>query len=76
MPDDEYPFWLCTGRVLEHWHTASMTMRIEPLRRAMPNAYVEMHRDDARALSLQDGETVHQIHDDRRGRNSGNPDED
>jgi nitrate reductase NapA len=35
-----------------------MTMRIEPLRRAMPNAYVEMHRDDARALAIQDGEVV------------------
>ncbi len=57
-PDEEYPLWLCTGRVLEHWHTASMTMRIEPLRRAMPNAYVEMHRDDARALSIQDGEVI------------------
>ncbi len=57
-PDEDYPLWLCTGRVLEHWHTASMTMRVEPLRRAMPNAYVEMHRDDARALSIQDGEVV------------------
>jgi nitrate reductase NapA len=35
-----------------------MTMRIEPLRRAMPNAYVEMHREDARALSIQDGDMV------------------
>jgi len=58
MPDEEYPLWLCTGRVLEHWHTASMTMRVEPLRRAMPRAYVEMHRDDAAALGVSDGETV------------------
>jgi nitrate reductase NapA len=57
-PDDTYPLWLCTGRVLEHWHTGSMTMRVPPLRRAMPNAYVEMHRDDARALSIADGEVV------------------
>jgi nitrate reductase NapA len=35
-PDAEYPFWLCTGRVLEHWHTGSMTMRVPQLRRAMP----------------------------------------
>ena len=33
-------------------------MRVPPLRRAMPNAYVEMHRDDARALSVADGEVV------------------
>ena len=57
-PDAEYDLWLCTGRVIEHWHTASMTMRISPLRRAMPNAYVEMSRDDARNLAVQDGEIV------------------
>ncbi len=64
-PDAEWPLWLCTGRVLEHWHTASMTMRIPPLRRAMPNAYVEMHRDDARSLGVDDGEVV--VVETRRG---------
>jgi nitrate reductase NapA len=58
MPDAEYPLWLCTGRVLEHWHTGTMTMRVEPLRRAMPRAYVEVHRDDAAALGVSDGEVV------------------
>lgn len=65
-PDEEYPFWLCTGRVLEHWHSGTMTMRVGPLRRAMPQAYVEMHREDARRLGVQDGETV--IVESRRGR--------
>ncbi|HET9955339.1 MAG TPA: molybdopterin dinucleotide binding domain-containing protein, partial [Polyangiaceae bacterium] len=64
-PDDEYPFWLCTGRVIEHWHSGSMTMRIPPLRRSMPNAYVEMHRDDAAQLGIQNGE--HVIVQSRRG---------
>jgi nitrate reductase NapA len=58
VPDEEYPLWLSTGRVLEHWHSGSMTMRIPPLRRAMPNAYVEIHRSDAEALGVQNGETV------------------
>jgi nitrate reductase NapA len=58
VPDDEYPFWLCTGRVLEHWHSGTMTMRIPPLRRAMPQAYVEMHRDDARRLGIANGDLV------------------
>lgn len=57
-PDEEYPFWLCTGRVLEHWHTGSMTMRIPQLRRAMPNAYVEMNRADAHRMRLHNGDTV------------------
>lgn len=56
--DDEYPFWLSTGRVLEHWHTATMTMRIGPLRRAMPQAYVEMHPEDAQRLRIDNGEVV------------------
>ena len=49
-PDKEYPFWLSTGRVLEHWHSGSMTRRVPELYRAFPNAVVYMHPDDARAL--------------------------
>ncbi len=58
MPDGEYPFWLCTGRVLEHWHTGSMTMRVPQLRGAMPQSYVEMHRADAQKLGIAEGETI------------------
>ncbi len=58
VPDDEYPLWLCTGRVIEHWHSGTLTMRIDPLRRSMPQAYVEMHRDDASALGVANGERV------------------
>lgn len=58
VPDSSYPLWLCTGRVLEHWHTGSMTMRIPELRRAMPQAYVEINREDARQLGIQNGEAV------------------
>jgi nitrate reductase NapA len=58
VPDADYPLWLCTGRVLEHWHTGTMTMRVPQLRQAVPQAYVEMHRDDAQALGIQDGEVV------------------
>ncbi|MDO9019154.1 MAG: molybdopterin-dependent oxidoreductase [Deltaproteobacteria bacterium] len=64
-PDAEYPFWLCTGRVLEHWHTGSMTMRVPQLRRAMPQAYLEMNREDAQRLRLQDGQRV--VLETRRG---------
>jgi nitrate reductase NapA len=55
-PDREYPYWLCTGRVLEHWHTGSMTMRIPQLHGAMPHAYVEMHPEDAAEHGLRSGE--------------------
>jgi nitrate reductase (cytochrome) len=55
-PDQDYPFWLCTGRVLEHWHTGTMTMRVPQLRGAVPQSYVEMHREDATRLGLKNGD--------------------
>jgi nitrate reductase (cytochrome) len=58
VPDKDYPFWLDTGRVLEHWHTGTMTMRVPQLRRAMPRAYAEMHRDDAHKLGVRTGDLV------------------
>ena len=64
-PDAEYPFWLCTGRVIEHWHSGTMTMRVPPLRRSMPHAYVELHPDDAAVLGVVNGGQV--VIESRRG---------
>jgi nitrate reductase NapA len=58
VPDQDYPFWLCTGRVLEHWHTGSMTRRVEQLHKAIPKAYAEINEDDAKALKIKDGEMI------------------
>ncbi len=58
MPDADYPFWLDTGRVLEHWHTGSMTRRVPVLHRAMKEAYVELHPDDAARMSIRTGDRV------------------
>ena len=57
-PDKDYPFWLSTGRVLEHWHSGSMTRRVPELYRAVPNAVCYMHPDDAVALGLRRGVEV------------------
>jgi nitrate reductase NapA len=65
QPDADYPFWLCTGRVLEHWHSGTMTMRVPALRRSMPHAYVELHPDDAQALGVRSGDKV--VVESRRG---------
>ena len=65
MPDEEYPFWLSTGRVLEHWHTGSMTQRVDELHQAVPDALVYMHPDDARDLKARRGSVVKVIS--RRG---------
>ena len=57
-PDDEYPLWLSTGRVLEHWHSGSMTQRVPELYKAFPDAVVYMHPDDAEKLELHRGSKV------------------
>jgi len=58
VPDAQYPFWLNTGRVLEHWHTGSLTRRIPVLHQAVPAAYVEVHPNDARRLNIVNGGRV------------------
>lgn len=55
MPDAEYPLWLSTGRVLEHWHSGTMTMRVPELYRAVPEALCYMHPTDAEKLGLKQG---------------------
>ncbi len=56
--DDQYPYVLSTGRVLEHWHTGTMTRRAPELDRAQPEAYVEIHPDDAKTLGVSNGDRV------------------
>ncbi|WP_420316146.1 molybdopterin-dependent oxidoreductase [Ekhidna sp.] len=58
IPDTDYPFWLCTGRVLEHWHTGSMTRRVPILHQAVPKSYVELNPGDAKRLNIRNGDQV------------------
>ena len=58
VPDDEYPFVFCTGRLLEHWHTGSMTRRVEALNTALPAALLDMNVEDVEELGLKDGDRV------------------
>jgi nitrate reductase NapA len=64
-PDERYPFWLSTGAVLEHWGMGSLTQRIPTLHRAVPHAYVEMNREDARRLGIRNRDKVRLVS--RRG---------
>jgi len=64
-PDKEFDLWLCTGRVLEHWHTGSMTRRVAELHRAVPEAVIFMHPEDAAARGIQRGMRVKAVS--RRG---------
>lgn len=54
----EYPFFMTTGRVLEQWHTGSMTMRIAETAYAHPNSYVEIHTNDAKKIGVKTGDMV------------------
>ncbi len=77
VPDKEYDLWLATGRVLEHWHSGTMTRRVPELYRAFPDAVVFMHPDDASRRGLKRGDVVKvvsrrgeiQLRVDTRGRN-------
>ncbi len=64
-PDAEFDLWLSTGRVLEHWHSGSMTMRVPELYKAVPQAVIFMHPDDAHARELRRGQEARVIS--RRG---------
>jgi len=66
MPDAGYPYVLNTGRVLEHWHSGTITMRVPMLRAIHPSAYVEVDPDDARKLGVRNGDKL-QI-ESRRGK--------
>lgn len=58
LPDAEYPFVLSTGRVLEHWHTGSMTRRSYALNSIEPDAFAAMHPSDVATLNLEAGHHI------------------
>ena len=57
-PDADYDLWLCTGRVLEHWHTGTMTRRVPELYKSFPDAVVWMHPKDAEKRGVKHGDAV------------------
>ncbi len=58
LPDEKYPFVLSTGRVLEHWHTGSMTRRSYALNSIEPDAFAAMHPSDIATLNLETGDHI------------------
>ena len=57
-PDAQYDLWLSTGRVLEHWHSGTMTRRVPELFQAMPAALLYMHPRDAEQRGLARGQSA------------------
>ncbi len=63
--DADYPVYLTTGRVLQHYQSGAQTRRVRALHDAVPAAFVEIHPDLAERLGVGDGEQVRVIS--RRG---------
>jgi formate dehydrogenase major subunit len=58
VPDDAFPLVLSTGRLLEHWHTGSMTRRAHVLDALEPEAEVHISPEDMSDLAIAPGQTV------------------
>jgi len=58
VPDKEYPFFLTTGRVLYHFHTATMTRRSVGLVEKYPESLAEVNPNDAEKLGIKDGDFI------------------
>jgi predicted molibdopterin-dependent oxidoreductase YjgC len=58
LPDIDYPFTLTTGRLLYHFHTATMTRHSKPLSAIVPEGFVEINQEDARKLGISDKSLV------------------
>ncbi len=58
VPDSKFPLVLTTGRLLEHWHTGSMTRRATVLDRIEPEAFAHINPDDLTQWNLAPGEEI------------------
>ncbi len=61
VPDDKYPFWLNTGRLIEHWHGRSKTGKLGNNNKYSPIPFIELNPDAARELGVAAGEYVRLI---------------
>lgn len=66
LPDDDYPLWLTTGRLVYHFHTRTKTGRAPSLYEAAPDAYVQLSPEDAARYGIGNGDWVEV--ESRRGR--------
>ncbi|MDJ0869735.1 MAG: nitrate reductase [Myxococcota bacterium] len=56
--DGDYPLVLTTGRIVEQWHTGTMTDRIPAIRNNTPRGHFELHASDAEDLGVEEGDRV------------------
>ncbi len=58
LPDDQYPLLLTTDRSLFHYHTGTMTLRVDGLKALSGRDFLRIHPDDASRLGIGDGQSV------------------
>lgn len=58
QPDDDFPFYLTTGRVLAQYQSGTQTRRVKALLAADPEPFVEIHPETARTLGVAAGDEV------------------
>lgn len=58
LPDAEFPLLLTTGRSMFHFHTGSMTRRVEILNQEAPTGWIEISPQDAEHHRVKDGDMV------------------
>ncbi|MEC9367216.1 MAG: molybdopterin-dependent oxidoreductase, partial [Pseudomonadota bacterium] len=58
LPDEHYPMVLTTGRMLEHWHTGSMTRRASKLDAIEPEAIAALNKDDLDRMGIEPGDMI------------------
>lgn len=58
IADVQYPYIMTTGRVLYHYHTRTMTGRVEGLNKKSPSSYIEINPATANKLSIKDRDKV------------------
>lgn len=69
QPDDEYPLWLTTGRVVPQWHTRTKTAKSQELNEACPEVFVQISEVDAEKLGISEGDRLEV--ESRRGKAQG-----
>ncbi len=57
-PDSEYPYILTTGRLLQQFHTGTMTRKSLGIEKLAPECKVEINPEDAQSLGVKTGDKV------------------
>ena len=58
VPDEEYPYFLTTGRSIFHYHTGAMTRRTPKLIDEVPRGFVEINPEDAAKIGVKNRDVV------------------